>query len=257
MSRKIIIGLIGFAMILVVGGGVWYVLGHKPRAANKQITVTSMQWHVPTFSSSPDDTDYVNHTTISAVADALADKWTLRIYDAKNNLIKEISTGKNNMVDIKWDGSDASGHPVDSGVYSYKIEAKLGKYTSYGEGTIIIDKTRPKFVDTPFISTSIIKSSTDVIAIKFSADEELDGLAIKVYDSANNYIWTISSLPSLDKGEPFECAWKSANDLPNGTYKIKIYIVDKYGNRNEEIKSIIVDIPSNTAPPLNIEERQL
>ncbi len=65
------------------------------------------------------------------------DKYEVRIYDLKGNLVKKFErSGAYVQGEISWDGKDSEGYPVKTGVYIYQIIAGNEKYS----GTIIIAK---------------------------------------------------------------------------------------------------------------------
>jgi len=224
-------------------------------SAEDKVSIMAAETSNLAFSPMPDNTNYVNHTTITAGANKSAN-WMARIYDSSNNLIKELSGGSGQIANIEWNGTNSSGGTVDSGTYTYVVEAKEASNTATSTGTIKVDKTRPIFSGGPFLSTSTINSTNEVVTGWFSASEDLDGLAVKVYDSIDNYLGTLASLPSLKANERIDFKWDWAGCLPNGSYKIVTYITDLVGNTNSSSNYMSINIPDNTAPPPILEEPQ-
>ena len=76
---------------------------------------------------------------------------TIKIIDSNNNVLKTIldtivNSGDNS---ITWDGTNASGSLVGTGIYTYKINAidNLSRTSDPVYGTITIDFTPPEITD--------------------------------------------------------------------------------------------------------------
>jgi hypothetical protein len=66
-----------------------------------------------------------NPTTRIQIAVPQAEQWTLAIYNVAGQLVRRFdgATGGPERVTVTWDGRDAGGAPVASGVYLYRIQA--------------------------------------------------------------------------------------------------------------------------------------
>ncbi|NPV38662.1 MAG: hypothetical protein HPY78_05255 [Brevinematales bacterium] len=77
----------------------------------------------------------VQNMKLSIVFEKPVDKYVVRIYDLKGNLVYKVErSGEYGNGEVFWDGKDLSGYDVPGGVYVYKIEAGGEVYS----GTIVI-----------------------------------------------------------------------------------------------------------------------
>ncbi len=82
-----------------------------------------------------DKEGYFGSVRLTFEFDKAYDKYEVRIYDLKGNLVKRFErTGSYTQGEISWDAKDNEGYPVKTGVYIYQIYAGNEKYS----GTIII-----------------------------------------------------------------------------------------------------------------------
>ncbi|QJR22622.1 hypothetical protein BREVNS_1872 [Brevinematales bacterium NS] len=77
----------------------------------------------------------VQNMKLSIVFEKPVEKYVVRIYDLKGNLVYRVErSGEYGNGEVFWDGRDLSGYDVPGGVYVYKIEAGGQVYS----GTIVI-----------------------------------------------------------------------------------------------------------------------
>ncbi len=82
-----------------------------------------------------DKEGYFGSVRLTFEFDKAYDKYEVRIYDLKGNLVKRFErAGSYTQGEISWDAKDNEGYPVKTGVYIYQIYAGNEKYS----GTIII-----------------------------------------------------------------------------------------------------------------------
>jgi len=84
----------------------------------------------------PKDKDgYFGSVRLTFEFDRVYDRYEVRIYDLKGNLVKKFERiGGYTQGEVSWDATDSEGYPVKTGVYIYQIIAGNEKYS----GTVII-----------------------------------------------------------------------------------------------------------------------
>jgi flagellar hook assembly protein FlgD len=165
---------------------------------------------------------------------------TIKIYNSTGALKRTLLNGAlqtSGPRSIVWNGKDSLGNVVPPGTYTIKIYVsdKAGnKATPYPIiKTVTVDTEPPTVTGVSVFPASFNPSIGQTTRINYTLSESCY-VTIKIYNSTGslkmtpvNYVLQASGIHSI--------VWNgkdsSSNIVPSGTYTIKIYVVDKAGNK--------------------------
>ncbi len=169
-------------------------------------------------------------------------KWTFRISDSNDNLIKEYKGKDKIPLKIIWRGTDEMGEVVEDGEYKYFlwVKGKGRKSIRSEEGWVTLDTVPPLLgwsILPPVISPDG-NGKDDVAKIAFSTAQVLG-----VGEWQINVLTEEEKLVKTFKGEdllPSFVIWDGKDDyykkiVPNGKYNVVITITDEAGNKTVSV----------------------
>ncbi len=168
------------------------------------------------------------------------EKWSLKIYDASSDVVKEFNGEKNLPEEIVWDGRDKKNAVLPDGIYSYDLQLIFdsGNHPITERKSVRIDTTPPAIVIKPeylsFSPNNDGKQDTITFYNTIEGDDD-DNLEIKIIDSSGNAVYYNSY---KKKDFPKEFVWngldKDLKPLPEGKYTYLVEGTDSVGNKNSK-----------------------
>lgn len=239
-----------YALNATTGAKIWnFTTGHwvysSPAVADGAVFVGSLDGNVyafglPAITSftvhpnpfSPNGDGRKDTTTLAASFNTLV-KWKVQVRSSAGVLVRSWA-GTGSALTIIWGGKDASGTIVPDGVYIVRLSGSDLSGTSFKTEwrQIRVDNTPPTAnvtVDPLSFNPTLGQKTT--ITYKIS---EACYITIKIYSSTGGLVKTLLN-NVLNSACSHSIVWNGKDDAGNivspGTYNIKIFVVDKAGNR--------------------------
>jgi len=166
------------------------------------------------------------------------ERWSLKIYDSRSNVVKEFKGEKSLPKEISWDGKDNNGKILQDGNYSYDLQLFFdsGNHPSTERKTVKLRNTPPKVSIAPeYLSFSPNNDGKqDTISFDLKAiGEDGDQIEVKILDSSGNPVY----YNQYDKKDlPGKFVWngldKDLKPLPEGKYSFVVECTDNVGNKS-------------------------
>jgi len=173
-------------------------------------------------------------TTITASFNTIVN-WKLQIRTA-TGLIVRTWTGTGRTLTINWNGKNSTGAIVPDGIYKLRLSGSNLSDTPFKTQwkTATVDTTPPLYKAVSVSPTSFNPSLGQTTRIYYSLFNESCYVTIKIYNGTDKLVRTLLNY-ALRAWGPKSVVWdgkgSSGKIVPSGTYIIKIWIVDKAGNR--------------------------
>ncbi|MBI5699256.1 peptidoglycan DD-metalloendopeptidase family protein [Candidatus Saganbacteria bacterium] len=206
----------------------------------------------PSYFSPYSTTDNLpNKATIYARANKAAD-WTIKIFDQHSNVIRTINGSRGEQVRVAWDGATDSGGRAADGKYTYQVIANIGGESTYYDGDEIELETQSPILISLYISPlTLIISTSESTGVVFSSNEDLYSAKITLLDNLGNEVLFLGYIPGISANTSKTVVWDWAGQVANGNYKFRVTATDIAGNQTiRESSTIYINVPANTAPPL-------
>jgi flagellar hook assembly protein FlgD len=172
-------------------------------------------------------------TTIKAAFDAVV-KWNLQIRSSAGVTLRTW-TGTGSSLSIVWDGKNSTGYKVPDGTYTVRLSGTdlLGVAFTTKTGTVTVDTKPPSVTSVSVYPTSFKPSTAQTTKINYTLSESCY-VTIQIYNSANSLKRTL--LNNVLQSNGFHSVVWNGKDssnliVPAGIYTVKIYVVDKAGNK--------------------------
>jgi flagellar hook assembly protein FlgD len=194
-------------------------------------TVTSFAISPNPFS--PNGDALKDNTTIKVAFDAVT-KWNLQIRNSSGTTLRTW-TGTGSSLSIVWDGKNSTGFKVPDGTYKVRLSGKdlLGIAFTTKWATVTVDTKRPTVTGVSVYPTSFKPTNAQTTRINYTLS---DGcyVTIKIYNSTGTLKKTLLN-NVLQASRLHSVVWNGKDNsnltVPSGTYTIKIYVIDKAGNK--------------------------
>lgn len=171
---------------------------------------------------------------------------TIKLFDSNNNLVKtlvdsKVDPGENS---VTWNGTNTSGTIVNSGIYTYKIDAvdSAGKKADQVSRTILVDVEPPSITNLTVTPNPFEPIGSNFITISYTLSENAD-TTVEIYDQVNILIDTLEIDSYKISGEN-SIKWdgkdSSGRIVKDGTYTCKISAIDSAGFRAEPATAIVI-----------------
>jgi len=182
---------------------------------------------------SPNGDGSKDTTTINATFN-VAVKWRLEVRNSTGTTIDSL-VGTGTGFSAIWDGTDQSGNKIPDGIYSVRLSGTDFSGISFPTKSVAVTvDTKPPNVTSVSVSPSSFNPITGKNTTLNYTLSESCYVTIKIYNSTGslkmtlvNYVLQASGIHSI--------VWNgkdsSSNIVPSGTYTVKIYVVDKAGNK--------------------------
>jgi flagellar hook assembly protein FlgD len=160
--------------------------------------------------------------------------WNLQIRNSSGATLRTW-TGTGTSLSVLWNGKNSTGFKVPDGAYTVRLSGKdlLGVAFTTKSATVTVDTKRPTVSGISVYPTSFKPKSAQTTSINYTLSESCY-VTMKIYNSTGalkktllNNVLQASGLHSV--------IWNGKDSsnivVPAGTYTIKIYVVDKAGNK--------------------------
>jgi subtilase family serine protease len=193
---------------------------------------------VKSFSVSPNpfspNSDGSKDTTTIKATFNVAVNWNLQIRNSSSAVLRTW-TGTGSNLSLVWDGKNSTGFKVPDGTYTARLSgADLSGVTFTPKSvTVAVDTKRPTVTGVSVYPVSFKPAIGQTTRINYTLSESCY-VTIKIYNSTGALKRTL--LNSVLQTSGFHSVvWNGKTDsaltVPPGTYTIKIYVVDKAGNK--------------------------
>lgn len=171
-------------------------------------------------------------------------KWTIKISDKNNKVIKEINGIEIVQPKVIWDGKDNYGKQIKDGDYTITYNFFVADKLLWQKKRIVTVDTKPplfKLSAYPKIFAPVEKSKFKKLSIKIDfKDKDINSWVINILNDKNKIVRKISGEGIVNK-----IYWNGDDALGNliidGNYQIKLSAKDFAGNIFEQIENIVVD----------------
>jgi len=194
-------------------------------------TVTSFTVMPNPFS--PNDDGTKDTTTIRATFNVVVN-WNLQVKTLADVVVRTW-TGKSISLSIVWDGKDSAGVRVPDGTYNLRLSGAdlFGVSFTSKWKQVTVDTKSPTVTGVSAYPTSFNPKIGQATKISYTLSESCY-LTIKIYNSAGTLVRTLLN-NALQTSGAHSVVWNGRNStgniVPTGKYTIKIWVVDKAGNR--------------------------
>ncbi len=169
------------------------------------------------------------------------EKWSLKIYDANNSVVKEFKGEKNLPDSIIWDGKSVENKTLADGIYSYDLQLNFdsGNFPKSARNNVRIDTTPPYLSVKPQYNSFSPNADGKQDTIDFYNIVKGDGndiIEVKISDSSGNVVY----YNQYEKKDfPSTITWngldKDLKPLPEGKYNYELDGTDFVGNKSSAV----------------------
>jgi flagellar hook assembly protein FlgD len=178
--------------------------------------------------------DLVKDTTTIKAAFNVVVKWNLRVRTLAGVVVRSWA-GSGNSVTVVWNGRNSAGVKVADGTYNVRLSGADLFGTSFTTQTkqVTVDTKPPAVTGVSVVPTSFNPKLGQTTKLSYTLSESCY-VTIKIYNSAGTLKRTLLN-NVLQTAGAHNVIWNgkdgSGNIVPPGTYSIKIWVVDKAGNK--------------------------
>ena len=206
--------------------------------ARMSATYIDLEPTVKSFSISPNpfspNGDGSKDTTVIKATFNKNVNWNLQVRTASGKILRTW-TGTGSSLSIIWDGKNSTGYKVADGTYSVRLSGydTSGVPFTTKYGSVTVDTRRPAVTSVSVYPASFNPRTGQSTRINYTLSESCY-ITIKIYNSTGalkrtllyNVLQTSGLHSVLWNGKD-----SSGVTVPAGTYTIKIYVIDKSGNK--------------------------